>query len=120
MALPRMQDFELKSEFGEALSGQNGRLGWYCARTKPKNEHIAAANLRKHLRLEVFHPRLRTEQATRHGVIRRVTEPLFPCYLFVRCSIEESLDSIRNTMGISSIVNFGRKIPAVPESVIEE
>jgi len=29
---------------------------WYCARTKPKHEHIAAANLRKNLNLEVFIP----------------------------------------------------------------
>jgi len=41
---------------------------WYCARTKPKHEHIAAANLQKNLGLEVFHPRLRMERATRRGI----------------------------------------------------
>ena len=68
-------------------------LAWYCARTKPKHEHIAAANLRKNLNLEVFHPRLRIERATRRGVVR-VNEPLFPCYIFIRCDIQQSLDEI--------------------------
>ena len=53
-------------------------LAWYCARTKPKHEHIAAATLRRDLGLEVFNPRLRSERATFRGVIKRVTDPLFP------------------------------------------
>lgn len=92
---------------------------WYCARTKPKHEHIAAANVSKKLGLEVFHPRLRMERATRRGVIR-VVEPLFPCYIFIRCILENRLDEIRHITGISSLVHFGRKIPAVPDSAIEE
>ena len=62
----------------------DGSLAWYCARTKPKHEHIAAANVRQNLGLEVFHPRLRMERATQRGVMR-VVEPLFPCYIFIRC-----------------------------------
>ena len=37
---------------------------WYCARTKPKHEHIAAANIITKLGLEVFNPRLRMERPT--------------------------------------------------------
>src|ERR1017187_8017275 len=95
-------------------------LAWYCARTKPKHEHIAAASLRANLGLEVCDPRLRSEGATFRGVVKRVTEPLFPCYLFVRCALEERLDQMRHTSGISSIVHFGGRIPEVPEPVIEE
>ena len=92
---------------------------WYGARTKPKHEHIAAANLRKHLDLEVFLPRMRLEKFTRRGVVR-VLEPLFPSYLFVRCAIEESLNDIQHTSGINRVVHFGGKIPQVPNAVIEE
>jgi transcriptional antiterminator RfaH len=92
---------------------------WYCARTKPKHEHIAAANLRKNLKLEVFHPRLRIERATRRGVVR-VTEPLFPCYIFVRCVIEERLNEVCYTNGIKTVVHFAHKIPKVPDLIIEE
>lgn len=92
---------------------------WYCARTKPKHEHIAAANVGRRLGLEVFLPRLRAERATQRGVVR-VVEPLFPCYIFVRCVLEERLDEIRYTTGISSLVRFGDRIPAVPDSVVGE
>jgi transcriptional antiterminator RfaH len=92
---------------------------WYCARTKPKHEHIAAANVGKRLGLEVFHPRLRLERATRRGVVR-VVEPLFPCYIFVRCILENGLDELRHVTGISSLVHFGHKIPSVPDAAILE
>jgi transcriptional antiterminator RfaH len=97
----------------------NCQPSWYCARTKPKHEHIAAANVGKRLGLEVFHPRLRLERATRRGVVR-VVEPLFPCYIFVRCILENCVDEIRHVTGISSLVHFGHKIPAVPEAAIVE
>jgi transcriptional antiterminator RfaH len=98
---------------------QNPNPSWYCARTKPKHEHIAAANLSKNLGLDVFHPRLRMERATRRGVMR-VVEPLFPCYIFVHCVLEQRIDEIRHVTGISSLVHFGRRIPAVPDAAIEE
>jgi len=92
---------------------------WYCLRTQPKHEHIAAASLARNLGLEVFHPRLRMERATRRGVVR-VIEPLFPCYLFVRCTLDDRLDEIRYVTGVSSLVHFGHEIPIVPELVIED
>jgi transcriptional antiterminator RfaH len=95
------------------------KTAWYCARTKPKHEHIAAANVARKLGLEVFHPRLQLERATRRGKMR-VVEPLFPCYIFVRCILENRLDQIRHITGISSLVHFGDKIPAVPDAAIEE
>jgi transcriptional antiterminator RfaH len=92
---------------------------WYSARTKPKHEHIAAANLRKSMDLEVFLPRIRLEKLTRRGMVR-VVEPLFPCYLFVRCVIDETLNAIQHTSGVNRIVHFGGKIPQVPDLVIQE
>jgi transcriptional antiterminator RfaH len=92
---------------------------WYCARTKAKHEHIAAANLRKNLQLEVFHPQLRVERATQRGVVR-VIEPLFPCYIFVRCVLEAKLHEIQHTSGVAGMVRFGQEIPPVDETRIEE
>ncbi|HTY85983.1 MAG TPA: transcription termination/antitermination NusG family protein [Candidatus Acidoferrum sp.] len=92
---------------------------WYCARTKPKHEHIAARNLRAHLDLEVFHPRLRIERATRRGVVR-VSEPLFPCYIFFRCLIDEKLAEIQRTSGVSTVVHFAHRIPKIADAVIDE
>ena len=92
---------------------------WYCARTKPKHEHIAAANVRKNLKLEVFNPRLRVQRATKRGIARLV-EPLFPCYIFIHCVIEEKLNEIQHTNGVSSLVRFGIRIPTVDDAIIEE
>jgi transcriptional antiterminator RfaH len=92
---------------------------WYCARTKPKHEHIAAANLKKNLHIEVFHPRLRIERATRRGVVR-ISEPLFPCYIFFRCQIDEKLIEIQRTSGVSTVVHFAHRIPKIADAVIEE
>lgn len=104
-----------------AVAGTPGEeLAWYCAKTKPKHDHIAAANLRKNLRLEVFSPRLRSEQTTIRGVIKNVTEPVFPGYVFVRCAIETHFDQIRHTSGLSGFVSFGGRIPAVPADVLED
>ena len=115
-------DVSYIEETGHRVANQqeiDGCLAWYCARTKPKHEHIAAANLRQNLELEVFHPRLRIERPTQRGVVR-VVEPLFPCYIFIRCVLEENFSDIKHTNGISSLVHFGQKIPAVPDSIIEE
>ncbi len=102
------------------LSGsQPARPAWYCVRTKPKHEHIAAANLRRNLGLEVFSPCLKLERNTRAG-IRRVTEPLFPCYLFVRCALEKSFDSIQHANGVAALVHFGGRVPQIANSIIEE
>ena len=92
---------------------------WYCARTKPKHEHIAAANVRKNLNLVVFNPRLRVQRATQRGIVRLV-EPLFPCYIFIYCVIEERSNEIQHINGISSLVRFGHKIPQVEDAIIVE
>jgi transcriptional antiterminator RfaH len=94
-------------------------LNWYCARTKPKHEHIAAANLRKKLGVEVFNPQLRLEKATRRGVVR-ITDPLFPCYIFVRCDLESRQTEIRYANGVSTLVHFGLQVPPVPDAIIKE
>ena len=94
-------------------------LAWYCARTKPKHEHIAAANVSRAMGVEVFHPRLRLERATQRGVVR-IVESLFPGYIFVRCALEQHFNDLRHVRGISSLVHFGHKIPTVPEEAIVE
>lgn len=101
-----------------------GHLGtmssvWYCARTKPKQEHIAAANVRKILGLDVFLPRIQFERNTRRGIVCAV-EPLFPCYIFVHTELGAKLDEIRYAPGVSSLVHFGQIIPIVPDSAIAD
>ena len=92
---------------------------WFSVWTKPKHEHIAAAGLRRNLGLDVFLPRLQFKKATRSGW-RQVTEPLFPGYLFIHCLIEDRIHEVQYTNGVKQIVQFGGKIPPVPDSVIQD
>ncbi len=50
----------------------------------------------------------------------RVLEPLFPCYVFVRCVLEDCLNEIQHANGIHSMVHFGQRIPSVEDSIVEE
>lgn len=93
-------------------------MAWYCARTKPKHEHIAGANLQHQLGLEVFNPRIKIERITRRGMVKRI-EPLFPCYLFVR-ALGQTMNEIRYVAGVSTLVHFGQQIPTVSDSIIDE
>jgi transcriptional antiterminator RfaH len=92
---------------------------WFCLRSQPKHEHIAAANLRQIEGIEIFNPRLRQRKATRRGAVW-VTESLFPNYLFAHFSLGAMLDQVKYTSGVSTVVHFGGRYPAIPDKVIEE
>lgn len=100
-------------------SGDMDSPVWYCARTKPRQEHIAAANVRKTLGLEVFLPRIQFQRSTFRGLVRAV-EPVFPSYIFIHTILSSRLDEIRYTAGISGLVHFGQMVPSVPDVAIAE
>lgn len=91
---------------------------WYCVRSQPKHEHIAAARLRTE-GFEVFLPRLRFKRNSVRGPVW-VTEALFPNYLFARFDLHASIRLVRHATGVSQVVHFGDQIPAVPDTVLEE
>jgi transcriptional antiterminator RfaH len=92
---------------------------WFCLRSHPKHEHIAAANLRQLPGLEVFNPQLRIRKATRRGPVW-MTESLFPNYIFARFILNAGVDQVRYTPGVSTVVRFGDRWPTVPDQDIEE
>jgi transcriptional antiterminator RfaH len=98
---------------------QTNSPAWYTVRIKPKHEHIAAANMRKNLGIEVFFPRLQMDKLTRRGLVN-VIEPLFPCYIFVRCILEDRLNDIQHSVGVKKIVSFGGKVPQVADVILTE
>src|SRR5260221_11039735 len=92
---------------------------WYCVRTHPKHEHIAAAQLRQQPEEEVFLPRIRFRRATRLGPAW-VTEALFKDYLFVRFDLSTALRLVRHARAVSGVVHFGDHWPPVPARLIGE
>ena len=90
---------------------------WFCVRTRPKHEHIAAAALRQNLKVEVFLPRIRFKRLTRQGPAW-VTEALFINYLFARFDLATLLRGVKHARGVQDVVHFGDHWPHIPEPVI--
>ncbi|MBM3846470.1 MAG: hypothetical protein FJ405_09315 [Verrucomicrobia bacterium] len=94
-------------------------MAWFCLRTHPKHEQLAAKCLRQQVGIEVLNPRVRFARPTRHGRIQ-ITESLFPNYLFARFNWRTDLNRIHYSPGVSAIVHFGDQWPTIPDVVIEE
>ena len=94
-------------------------IAWFCLRSQPKHEHIAAEHLRRMGDVEVFNPRVHYTRSTRLGPMG-VTESMFPNYLFARFDWQTGLAKVHYATGVSGIVHFGEKWPTVPEQAIEE
>jgi len=92
---------------------------WFCLKSQPKHEHIAAAQLRQEMQFEVFLPRIRFKRSTRVGQVW-VTEALFPGYLFARFDLLESLRRVQSCRGVRGVVHFGDRWPAIPPETIQE
>lgn len=92
---------------------------WFCVRSQPKREHIAAANLARLFHLEIFNPRLRTKKVTRRGPVWFV-ENLFPNYLFARFILATQLDDVKFTPGVSHVVQFGGRYAPIPKNIVED
>lgn len=92
---------------------------WFCLHTKPRHEHLAAANLRRHHGLEVLSPRIRFQRSSSRGPVW-VTESLFPNYLFARFDRILQVETVRHTGGVAGVVHFGTFWPTVSEKVIAE
>jgi len=90
---------------------------WFCLRSRPKHEHIAAAHLRMMAGVEVFLPRVRFKRSTRQG-LAWVTEALFPNYLFARFDWQQSLRQVQAARGVAGVVHFGDRWPVVETAVI--
>jgi transcriptional antiterminator RfaH len=91
---------------------------WYCVRSHPKHEHIAAAHLHRLLGLEIFCPRIRIQRSTRRGLVWFV-EALFPGYFFSRFPLVEMRAQVLYSPGVMQIVHFGDHFPWIQPAAIE-
>lgn len=92
---------------------------WFCLHSQPKREHIAARHVSQLAGVETFLPRIRFRRARRQGPVW-VTEALFPNYLFARFSWPTHVRSVRHAPGVSDVVHFGSRWPAIPDEVMQE
>src|SRR5215471_6388721 len=106
----------IRSDVVDCASAQ---AEWYCLRTHPKHEHVAAAHLRQDCGLEAFLPRIRYRRSTRFGPAW-VNEALFPGYLFARFALAAWLRRIQHSRGVAGVVHFGTNWPVIQREIIEE
>ena len=92
--------------------------GWYCVRTQPKREHIAAGQLELLDGVEVFAPRIRFKRRTPRGKVW-FEESLFPGYIFARFDFFEMLRAVSSAVGVRGLVRFAGECAVVSESIIE-
>ena len=90
---------------------------WYAVQTKPHSESFAGASL-QHLDVEVFLPVLREKKVIR-GKYQTSTVPMFPGYLFVRCTMPSQYRTVAYARGVKQFVSFGSGPAIVDDSIVE-
>jgi transcription antitermination factor NusG len=90
---------------------------WFCVRTQPKHEHVAATALRRQLQITCFSPRLRFRRATRRGAVWFV-EAMFPGYLFAEFVYSRQHRQVEYSPGIQGFVRFGDQVAALDSNTI--
>jgi transcription antitermination factor NusG len=92
----------------------NPQMLWFCIKTHPKHEHLAAAGLNKVGGFEVFNPQMRTRKMTKRGLVW-FTESVFAGYIFVRLNLQRDLGTVRCSTSVSQVVHFNSGYPSIPE-----
>lgn len=91
---------------------------WFCLKTQPKHEHIAATSLRRQVSVPCFAPRVRFRKATRRGAVWFV-EAMFPGYLFAQFVYPLQHRRVRHASGVKGIVHFGDYVATLdPHTVV--
>lgn len=92
---------------------------WFLLYAKPHQESVAQTNLVRQ-GYDTYLP-LICERRYLRGRWRRVVEPMFPRYLFIRLdSTRDNWAPIRSTLGVNGLVRFGVEPARVPDSLISD
>src|SRR5256714_8370227 len=90
---------------------------WFCLKTQPKRDHLAATVLGRQFGVECFSPRLRFQRMTKRGPVWFV-EAMFPGYLFAKFVYSTQHRSVESANGVRGIVRFGQHLATLPENTV--
>src|SRR6266446_3405821 len=90
---------------------------WFCLKTQPKREHLAATALRRQFTVECFSPRLRFRRMTQRGPVWFV-EAMFPGYLFAKFVYSTQHRAVESSHGLRGILRFGERLATLPEGTV--
>ena len=90
---------------------------WYLLSSKPHKDAQAEDQLGNQ-GYEVYRP-LAQRLRTRRGKMIKLTESLFPRYMFIQLDkVEDNWAPIRSTYGVNQIIRFGNEPTPVPDELI--
>jgi len=90
---------------------------WYLVYCKPRQESVARENLTRQ-GYETYLPFMR-DVRRRQGKRVSLIAPMFPRYLFIHLNREtDNWAPVRSTLGVVSIVRFGRTAASVPDDLL--
>lgn len=94
-------------------------MNWYCIYTKPKQEDMVCGKLIPLADISFFNPKIKIKRLHR-GRIKETIEALFPRYIFLQFDFSKYYHLIKNTRGVSRILDDGSMHPViVDQSIIE-
>lgn len=111
------EGLEAKAPSVERLSaGRIEDAGWWAVYTRHQHEKVVA-EMFEHKGLETFLP---VYESVRRWKDRKklLALPLFPCYVFVRGSLNRRLP-VLTTPGVHMILSHGERAAVIPEDEIE-
>lgn len=91
---------------------------WYCLRSQPKRERIAASQLRLLPEVEVFLPLVKYTTNSKKGKHTAI-EAMFPNYLFARFHPVKQR-AVGYAKGVSYIIKCGEALQVVDSHIISE
>ena len=91
---------------------------WFCLRSQPKREHLAAEGLRKQFNIVCFAPRLRARRLTKRGAVWFV-EAMFPGYFFGQFDYVTQRRAVEHAPGVRGLVQFGDRLATIDGATIE-
>ena len=94
----------------------DGRYGWYALYTRHQHEKCVHRILTGK-GFEAFLPLYTTAHQWKDRV-KRVSLPLFPCYVFLRGPFSQWLP-VLTTPGVHAVVGFGGQPASIPNAEIE-
>ncbi len=101
----------------ESNHAPKSRTAWYCVKTQPKRETVAASQIEAR-GVEVFAPRIRFQRRTPRGKVW-FDESLFPGYIFARFDLQENIRAVSSAYGVRGLVRFAGECAEVPGAMIE-
>ena len=103
-------------DLGEAARFRGFSPFWYAVYTRHQHEKVTA-RLLAYKGFEVFLPLYNSAHRWKDRT-KKLSLPLFPCYLFLRGGLERQFE-ILNTPGVYSMVRSGDRTAVIPELEIQ-